>query len=281
MTEVVVGLLVGGLVGAALWASTGELFAADVLSRTNYRGRTLPTAVGVLVPVTVLAVAAVSRLGLLAASRSPAWDQLVGATLLAALGFGTLGLLDDVVGAGQSGGFRGHLRSLAGGSLTSGAVKMLGGAALGLLVAAPLATGDGGAVGALRDGAVVALAANLANLFDRAPGRVVKVTTVAFVAAATVSRSVTLAAPAVGIGAGLGLLPADLGERAMLGDAGANPLGAMCGLALLCAVPGAGPRWVLVALLLLLNVSSEVVSFSRVIDGFPPLRWLDRLGRSA
>ena len=33
-------------------------------------------------------------------------------------------------------------------------------------------------VGLLRDGAIVALAANLANLFDRAPGRVTKVTTI-------------------------------------------------------------------------------------------------------
>ena len=264
---------------AALWAASGELFGVDVLSRTNYRGRSLPTAVGLLVPVTVLLVAAVSRVGLLAAERSPSWDQLVGATVLAAVGFGSLGLLDDVAGAGQSGGFRGHVQALLRGSLTSGAVKMVGGAALGLLVAAPLGTGDGGAVGALRDGAVVALAANLANLFDRAPGRMVKVTTVLFVGAALVSRSVTLAAPAVGIGAGLGLLPADLSERAMLGDAGANPLGAMCGLALLCAVPGAGPRWILLAVLLGLNATSELVSFSRVIDSLPPLRWADRLGR--
>ena len=33
--------------------------------------------------------------------------------------------------------------------------------------------------------------------------------------------------------------------------------------------------------LLALNVAAELVSFSRVIDAVPPLRWFDRLGRCA
>ena len=64
----------------------------------------------------------------------------------------------------------------------------------------------------------------------------------------------------------------------MLGDAGANPLGALCGLAALVAAPAAGARWGLVVVLVGLNVVSEFVSFSRVIDTVAPLRWLDRLG---
>ena len=33
--------------------------------------------------------------------------------------------------------------------------------------------------------------------------------------------------------------------------------------------------------LLALNVAAELVSFSRVIDAVPPLRWFDRLGCTA
>jgi hypothetical protein len=107
---------------------------------------------------------------------------------------------------------------------------------------------------------------------------VVKITTAAFVVAAGVARSPTLLGPGVGIGAGVGLLPADLRERAMLGDAGANPLGALCGLAALAAGPGPVARWVLLAVLVGLTALSEVVSFSTVIDRVPPLRWADRAG---
>jgi UDP-N-acetylmuramyl pentapeptide phosphotransferase/UDP-N-acetylglucosamine-1-phosphate transferase len=65
----------------------------------------------------------------------------------------------------------------------------------------------------------------------------------------------------------------------MLGDAGANALGALVGLATLAALPTATARWVVLSLLLFLNLMSEVVSFSSVIDAVPPLRYLDRLGR--
>ena len=64
----------------------------------------------------------------------------------------------------------------------------------------------------------------------------------------------------------------------MLGDAGANPLGALCGLAALAAAPAAGARWIILIVLLALNLVSEVVSFTAVIDRVAPLRWLDRLG---
>jgi hypothetical protein len=63
----------------------------------------------------------------------------------------------------------------------------------------------------------------------------------------------------------------------MLGDAGANALGAVVGTLLL-----AGPVWLLLlvaAVLLALQLLSERVSFSRVIDGNRLLRAADRLGR--
>ncbi|MFM7063335.1 MAG: hypothetical protein ACKO04_07555 [Actinomycetes bacterium] len=259
MTAVLVGLVLGAVVALALWASSAPMFSAEVLRRQNFRGRQLPTAVGVLVPVTAFLLVAVGRVVLLAAESGPSVDLLVTATLLATGGFSLLGLFDDVVGVGQSGGFRGHLRALSRGELTSGMVKLLGGGALGIMVAGQLATGDSSAVGAVRDGAVVALAANMVNLFDRAPGRAVKVSVAVFVVAAAVSGTATLAAPAVGVGAGLGLLRPDLKEQAMLGDAGANPLGALCGVALLCAAPSPAARWVVLVGLLVVNVASEVV----------------------
>lgn len=279
MIDTAIAVVVGAVVCATLWVAARSAFEAPSLVRTNYRGAPVVTSVGLMIPVTMVLLAGFSRIMLLLTRTAPAWDQLIGPAVAAATGFGLLGLLDDVAGEGQSGGFRGHLRELARGHLTSGMIKLVGGAALGVVVAQALARGDDTVVGALRDGAVVALAANTANLLDRAPGRAVKAAAVAFLGVALVSRSPTLAGPGVGVGAALGLLPDDLRERVMLGDAGANPLGALVGLGALSAFPGDLARWVLLGVLVALNLLSEVVSFSTVIERVPPLRWFDRLGR--
>jgi len=82
------------------------------------------------------------------------------------------------------------------------------------------------------------------------------------------------------VGAAAGLLPADLGERRMLGDTGANLLGAVLGLAVVLETSRPVRTGVLLALVLL-NLASERVSFTKVIDATPGLRHLDRLGRRA
>ena len=207
MISSLVGVAIGAVLAGLLWTAGQDLFAVDGLQRTNYRGASLVTGVGVLIPVVLVLVAGANRLLLLGTRTNPSWDQLMGSALVTAIGFSLLGLLDDIAGVGQSGGFRGHLRALSQGRITSGMVKLLGGAALGVVVSASLARGDEGVIGALRDGAIVALAANLANLLDRAPGRVIKATSVAFLLTAFVAGSPTLLGPGIGIGAGLGLLP--------------------------------------------------------------------------
>jgi len=64
----------------------------------------------------------------------------------------------------------------------------------------------------------------------------------------------------------------------MLGDAGANALGALLGLAAARSLPRSA-RIGLLAGIAALTVASERVSFTRVIEATPPLRWLDLLGR--
>jgi UDP-N-acetylmuramyl pentapeptide phosphotransferase/UDP-N-acetylglucosamine-1-phosphate transferase len=63
----------------------------------------------------------------------------------------------------------------------------------------------------------------------------------------------------------------------MLGDTGANVLGAAVGWGLVVAVGSAG-EWAALVVVVLLNLVSERVSFTRVIDAVAPLRWFDRLG---
>jgi UDP-GlcNAc:undecaprenyl-phosphate GlcNAc-1-phosphate transferase len=268
-----------GLVAAVLvWVLSAGAFGGAVFERENYRGRALPTAVGIIVALVVLTADAVVAV-VVAAGAEPdggAVDAL-RLTTVTALGFGLLGLLDDLGGAGESGGFAAHLRALAQGRLTTGAIKLFGGAAVAIVV---VATREPDSIGrVLADGALVALAANLGNLFDRAPGRTIKVTLVAFlVLVLAVGAERGLAGVALAVGAGAGLLTADLGERLMLGDAGANVLGAVLGLGVVLTC-SSGVRTVVLVLLAALNLDSEWVSVSRVIAAAPPLRAADRWGR--
>ncbi|MGH9190494.1 MAG: hypothetical protein ACRD0Q_10755 [Acidimicrobiales bacterium] len=275
-----VGALVAGFLTARLgWVATRPLFSAPGLARTNYRGLAVPTAVGVLIPLAAMVVeAGRAAAGSLGVGDAAGMSRNRALVLIAAAGFGILGLLDDVVGDGGDRGFRGHLKALAGGRVTTGMVKLVVGTAVAVVVVAPVARSSPARL--LSDTVLVALAANLGNLFDRAPGRAVKISLVAFAALAllTGAGAAVLGGVAVVIGAGVGLLSDDLRERLMLGDSGANVLGAALGVGAVLACSPA-TRDLAVAGLAGLTVLAEVVSFGRVIEAVGPLRAFDRAGR--
>jgi UDP-GlcNAc:undecaprenyl-phosphate/decaprenyl-phosphate GlcNAc-1-phosphate transferase len=270
---------VAGVVGALVaWRLMRPVFASAFLARLNYRGHTLPTAGGLVVVLVALggeaAISVLLRAGLDIdpGNTGPRWTALG-----VALGFGLLGLLDDLVGDASARGYTGHLTALVKGELTTGGLKLFGGAAVALVVAGWV---DHPGVGwLLVDAALIATAANLGNLLDRAPGRTVKVSTLGFVLLVLIGR---LPAELVGValvcGAGVGMLRADLAEDEMLGDTGANVLGGAVGLGVVLVAPD-WVRLVVLVVVLGLNLASERVSFSAVIDQTPALRAIDRLGR--
>jgi UDP-N-acetylmuramyl pentapeptide phosphotransferase/UDP-N-acetylglucosamine-1-phosphate transferase len=238
--------------------------------RTNYAGRPVTLLGG-----PVLAVAATAT----AVAGAPA-GQRVAALVVGSVA-GVVGGYDDLAGArpeqARDKGLAGHLAALREGRVSAGAVKVAGIGAAAAAAAALTRRGSGGA--ALVDGVLttglVAGTANLLNLLDLRPGRAAKV--------ATLLGAATLGGPAGGLvagplGASLGVLPADLGERVMLGDCGANAVGALLGLRL-AALPGRGARAGLLGVVTALTLASEKVSFTRVIESTPGLRELDRLGR--
>jgi UDP-GlcNAc:undecaprenyl-phosphate/decaprenyl-phosphate GlcNAc-1-phosphate transferase len=258
-------------------------------TRTNHRGE----------PITLLegpAVAVGGLAGALAATGLEPRERI--AMAVAGAGAAVFGGYDDLAGDSASKGFRGHLGALRHGELTTGAVKIVGIGATGLAAALIASRGSAGrgsggrgpagrqssgraagplaAADTLIDAGLVAGLANLMNLFDLRPGRAVKVAagTGALLAALPGTAGEASAAP---VAAAVAMLPEDLGERSMLGDAGANAIGAMLGVAatrlprtarlgLLTAVAG-------------LTAASEKVSFTAVIQRTGPLRWLDMLGR--
>ena len=275
---VLVGFLAGWAAGLGGWLMLRPTFAAPIFTRQNHRGRSLPTAVGLVLPLAVMASETALQAG-----ESLGWqpdavtDGPRSSVLILALGLGLLGLLDDLAGAGESGGFRGHLGALREGRFTTGSLKLFGGAAVAVVAVQGPRSNSLGRV--LLDAAVIALCANLANLFDRAPGRTIKVALVGFLALAVATGApAELLGVAVVAGAAVGLLWPDLREQMMLGDVGANVLGGVIGLGVVIATAPATRTIVLLGVLAL-NLASEAVSFSRVIDRVAPLRALDRVGR--
>jgi UDP-GlcNAc:undecaprenyl-phosphate GlcNAc-1-phosphate transferase len=247
--------------GAATWA------------RTNHRGE----------PVTLLEGPAVAAAAVAASALAPGLTARARAALaVAGTGAAAFGCYDDLAGSGQRRGFRGHLGALAHGELTSGAVKIAGIGASGAAAGALL---GGSAADMAINAGLAAGGANLLNLFDLRPGRAIKVTLAAAAllgagtqAAGPPARRAARCAAAAPAGAAIALLPEDLGERAMLGDAGANALGALLGTAAAATLPRQA-RIAALAVVLGLTAASEVVSFTKVIERTPPLHWLDMAGR--
>lgn len=275
---VVLGLAVGALTVLLLKIGARPMLTSPVLARKNFRGLRLPTSGGVLIVLAVLVIeAGRAVLGSLGVGSEPGLTVERSEVLFAVFGFGLLGLVDDLLGDGTARGFRGHVRALFQGEITTGFLKLFGGAGVAVvLVATPgFATGRR----LLVDAVLIALAANLGNLLDRAPGRTIKAAVIAYVPLA-----ILLGDGAVGIaiapamGAAFALLPDDVGERLMLGDAGANVIGATLGLGVVLG-RGEVTRVTALAVLIVANVAAELVSFSAIIDRVAPLRWLDRLGR--
>ena len=184
------------------------------------------------------------------------------------------GSIDDRRGDEPARGFGGHLAAARRGRLTGGVLKMVVGGLAGL--GAGLLVADGRE--AVEIGLIVALTANLVNLLDRAPGRAGKAALLLALAPLMLAPPDWVVASAGLLGALIAVMPADLAEKAMLGDAGANPIGAVVGLGLAIAMPE--PVRIVVLLVLLgLNLASEKWSFSQVIDRTPALAAVDRWGR--
>ena len=238
---------------------------AGAWTRTNHRGEQLTLLEG---PALTAASVAVSAIGPGLPPRARA------ALAVAGTGAAAFGGYDDLAGSGSRRGFRGHLGALARGEVTTGAVKLGGIGATGLVSAALL--GGGSPVDVAVNAGLVAGGANLLNLFDLRPGRALKVALAGGTLLAT--RPAARCAVAAPLGAAAALLPEDLGERAMLGDAGANAIGALLGVAAAASLSRPA-RLALLTAITGLTAASEVVSFTAVIERTPALRWLDMLGR--
>lgn len=267
-------LLSAVLTGGAQEALLKFTGGSGMWERKNFRGNTVNLSGGVAAAAASIAGAA--RL------PSPLRAPAVLVTAVAA----TTGCADDfATEPAAAKGLKGHLKALARGELTTGAVKLLGISTAAVLSAGMIARGRAAgnasfAVDTLTSGALIAGTANLINLFDLRPGRALKVCAgLAGGIAADPRNPQGRALAHTAAGVALGAAPRDLNETTMLGDVGANALGALLGAAL-ASHPRAGTRAAALAAVTGLILASEKVSFSKVIESRPALARLDAWGRT-
>jgi UDP-GlcNAc:undecaprenyl-phosphate GlcNAc-1-phosphate transferase len=280
------------LVSAAVLApAVLRTLAAGGHIRANYRERMLPHPFGVLIVAAAL-IALIPLVLLERLAGSEIFHIEVLPIALYALGVATLGLIDDTLGEDRPGlsepgshgvptspgprGWRGHGRAALRGELSTGALKAAG--SLGLALFAMSFEGFSKSRWLLAV-AVLVLATNVFNLLDLRPGRAIK-------ALVLLGAGLTLGSLDVRPLWSLGLFVApalvaglyDLRERAMLGDTGANLLGALAGLWLVLTLSGTG-QLVALGLLAAITVYGELRSISGFIERTPGLRALDSFGR--
>jgi Glycosyl transferase family 2 len=165
-----------------------------------------------------------------------------------------VGLADDLW-SGPERGFRAHLRS----GRTTGVVKLIAIPAYALLRTRSLSAA-----------VLVGLAANMLNQLDTRPGRALK----AFFLGVAIVRPRSRAT-----WGGVLLAPYDLREMTMLGDAGANALGAVVGFGSVARF-GVRGRRLAIGALAGLTLLGERRSLGRLIERTPLLRELDAAGRA-
>lgn len=267
----------------------------------NYQGRPVTPALGLVIPLAWLPAAAwisgsiyffnsfnsLGR-GVSGSFISEAAGQVSGhnpgpALLLsgaAILGMCLPGIIDDMVGE-DTRGMRNHWRALREGQLTAGMIKAVWGIMLGVLVVfMAFRPGEQTLIELLVALPLIPLWANGLNALDRRPGRCLKVflagLTFVAVAGSDIPLSWLLILPLAGICAAI--LPYDLQAAAMLGDGGANCLGAVLGVLAIILLPF---PWqvVFLGLAVFLNYTGEVFSLTAIIDRVPFLTYLDRLGQ--
>jgi UDP-N-acetylmuramyl pentapeptide phosphotransferase/UDP-N-acetylglucosamine-1-phosphate transferase len=258
-------------------------------TRSNYRHRALPFPFGVLaLAAALLALIPLTLLQRLASTQVFHPELLPIAVY--ALGVLALGLLDDTLdrdacgasdacgahGRARQRGWRGHGAAALRGELSTGTLKAAGSLGLALLAMSYLGLSNGRW---LLAAGVLVLATNVFNLLDLRPGRATK----AFVllgAGLAIGSADLRPLWALGLFAAPALVAGlyDLRERAMLGDTGANLLGALAGLWLVLTLSGTG-QLVALALLAVITLYGELRSISALIERTPLLRQLDSWGR--
>mgnify|MGYP007111635628 CR=1 FL=1 len=290
MTEIVFALLFCVLLPFLFMAMLFPALEEHAPRQGNFRDKSVFVGLGIVWLLWILFIWMGEETIRVTGYLVPAWVSYVLPTLPLIMGACAFGLFDDWVGDNAYKGFKGHLRAFVHGKLTTGGLKMLGVGLIALVVSLSYYyNGLASLVTVLLSACVIALMTNLLNLFDLRPTRAHKAYLILLVPAlVSVGLCARIALPPVdlvalaiaSLGPVIAVWRFDARELAMLGDAGANAMGAFLGYLFATSLP----FWGLVAaaaVLFIINLLSERFSFTRIIAEHESLDRLDHWGRTS
>lgn len=189
---------------------------------------------------------------------------------------GLIGIIDDLIGESTVKGFKGHIKSLFQGKLTTGGLKALVGFLSSIIFSLLISSNY---IDMLINIFLIPLFINLINLFDLRPGRAGKAfltLSIVLLITASISKYNFIIYSAIGIV--IVYMKYDLKAKSMLGDIGSNSLGATLGM--YCVLTNdISIKVIYLIVLILLHIIAEFYSFSKIIDKYKILKYLDNLGR--
>ncbi len=237
----------------------------------NYRGEKIPVGMGllfILIQVFLIFSASLFELGV---------DKtILLAYIISIILIGLIGFTDDLIGETDIKGFKGHIKALLRGKLTTGGLK----AVVGLVIAVLFSLNVYNGIFELGVNILlITLFTNIINLFDLRPGRAIKV--FSFLSIALIITSYINEYNFI-IYAALGIIIVysryDLKAKSMMGDIGSNALGMTLGT--FCVLTHSlTEKIVYLIILIILHGISEFSSFSKIIKNNSILNYLDNIGR--
>lgn len=251
----------------------------ETFERKNYAGNTVNLYGGITAGVNLFATALLQ------------WQsgnkQLAKSVAVSTAATTACGLIDDLDQGEHDGqttakGFKGHLSALSKGQVTTGIVK-IGGICLSSIISATFITKRSGKSSVvycydlLLNAGIIASTANLHNLLDLRPGRCLKFSTMICLPLLFANRK-SKAIALSNISNAVVAIRSDLAEETMLGDTGANAIGAYAGIGY-ASLDSRLLKTVYAVAVVGLTLLSEKVSFSKVIQSVPTLKAIDDLGR--
>jgi UDP-GlcNAc:undecaprenyl-phosphate GlcNAc-1-phosphate transferase len=284
------GFLIAGWGCTRVWARAIYSLVGGRLQRKNYRGVWIPTSMGLAISLSLATVICLQP----EHSKSPLDPVLLTGIWMAT----AIGILDDLSNEKDVKGVSAHFRhAWRQKQLTAGSLKAIALLLGSFWIARQL---EPGSYEWLVGGLVIALSSNSLNLFDLRPGRAVKVA--GLILSILIILYIPTSHPEIQresleihnqehviqgvavlkwglllLGCLIGYAPMDFKGICMLGDTGANMIGLVLGGLLLKTV-GEPNQWFLLAGLIALHVFAERYSITKLIESFPILRLLDRLG---